>query len=136
MSPILKAVCGAAVLTMACATSPQPMQSGKGVPASEGTVKASQAENGNTALDVQVKHLAPASKLAGDATVYVVWLQPLNARPQNVGALTLNHDLEGRLETLTPHRKFKLTVTPEPSGQVAVPTHDAVFTAEVDRQER
>jgi hypothetical protein len=104
------------------------------VPASQGTVQASEAANGNTAVDVRVKHLAPASKLASDATVYVVWFQPLNAKAQNVGALSLNEDLEGRLETLTPHHRFKLLVTPEPSGLVAVPSHDAVFTAEVDRQ--
>jgi hypothetical protein len=73
--------------------------------------------------------------MASDATVYVVWVQPRNTSRQNVGALVLNDNLEGSLNTVTPHSEFTLSVTPEPSGQVEVPTHQAVFTAEVARQD-
>src|SRR5205823_6370287 len=73
-----------------CATpapAPQEMHSAAGVPASEGTVKATAGANGNTQLAVQVRHLAPPGKVAADATVYVVWIRPLDAALQNVGAL-------------------------------------------------
>lgn len=112
----------------------QTMQSANRVPASQGTVKASAADNGNTNLLVKVKHLAPPSRIESDATVYVVWIEPTNAAKQSVGALTLNNNLEGTLETVTPHRRFLVLVTPEPSGQVAQPTHQAVFTSQVDRR--
>lgn len=121
-------------LQMGCAKN-QAMISSADVPASEGTVRATAGDNGNTKLNVQVKHLAPPEKMASDATVYVVWIQAPNASKQNVGALTLNDNLEGTLETLTPHRRFEVTVTPEPSRGVAYPTHDPVFTASVDRAE-
>jgi len=113
--------------------STQDMRSGYGVPASEGTVNATEGENGNTNLEIKVKHLAQPSLVASDATVYVVWVQPRDAARQNVGALTLNDNLEGSLKTVTPHRQFTLTVTPEASGQLDQPRHQPVFTAEVDR---
>ena len=111
---------------------PQEMHSTSDASPSEGTVRVSEGDNGNTKVSVRVKHLAPPSKVAADATVYVVWIQPGEGERQNAGALTLNKDLEGSLDTLTPHRRFKLTVTPEPSGQVANPTHEPVFTYNVE----
>lgn len=114
-------------------SSSQEMRSGYGVPASEGTVSATEGDNGNTKLEIRVKHLAVPSKLASDAKIYVVWVKPLDGDSQNVGALTLNDDLEGRLDTVTPHRQFLLSVTPEPNGQVAGPTHQPVFTTNIDR---
>jgi len=115
--------------------SPQPMESASNVPASQGTVRATKGDNGNTNLAIQVKHLAPPFKLQADATVYVVWIQQPDQPRQNIGALTLNKDLEGNLKTETPFRRFSITVTPEPGGQVDQPTHEAVFTASVDRKD-
>jgi hypothetical protein len=124
------------VLPAGCAKPPpREMVSSAGVPASQGTVEATAGANGNTNLEVRVKHLAPPEKVAADATVYVVWVQPRGAAHQSVGALRLNSELEGTLATVTPHRRFLVTVTPEPSGQVAEPTHDPVFTSDVDRDE-
>ena len=111
---------------------PQEMHSGVDVPASEGTVRVSEGGNGNTKVSIRVKHLAPPSRIAADSTVYIVWIQPMEGDRQNVGALTLNKDLEGSLDTLTPHRRFKLSVTPEPSQQVAEPSHEPVFTYNVE----
>jgi len=99
----------------------------------EGTVQAKAADNGNTQLDVRVKHLSSPSKVADDASVYVVWIKPRNGEIQNVGALEVDKDLVGKLDTTTPHRAFTLTVTPEPSARMAAPTHKAVFTSEVNR---
>lgn len=114
---------------------PQPMESAAGVPASQGTVKASQGKNGNTNLSIKVKHLAPPFKVQPDATVYVVWLQQQDHPKQNIGALTLNSNLEGNLETETPFRRFSITVTPEPGGMLDHPTHEPVFTTSVDRKD-
>lgn len=124
------------VLPASCAKPPpRDMVSGEGVPASQGTVEATAGANGNTNLEIRVKHLAPPEKVAADATVYVVWIQPRGAAHQSVGALRLNSDLEGTLATVTPHRRFLVMVTPEPSGQVAEPSHEPVFTSDVDRDE-
>lgn len=99
----------------------------------EGTVQASAGDNGNTQLDVRVKHLSSPPKVEADASVYVVWIRPRNAEIQNVGALLVDDDLVGKLSTTTPHRAFTLSITPEPSARMAAPTHRAVFTSEVNR---
>jgi hypothetical protein len=111
----------------------EPMLSSASVPAAQGTVQATAGENGNTKLEVRVKHLAPATTGASDASVYVVWVKSRDGEVQNAGALVVDDDLEGKLETTTPHRAFTLTVTPEPSARVGAPTHKPVFTSEVNR---
>lgn len=123
------------VLLVAAFLTTQPMQQGRGTPASEGSTEAHADSPGNTALTIRVAHLAPPVRVAADAQVYVVWVQPMDAAPSNVGVLELAKDLTGSLTTLTPHRRFGVLVTPEPSGQVDKPTHPAVFSAQVVRTE-
>lgn len=140
MKTVMRAcLVAAAALSMSCAMTQkkmdqgQPMEVSDKAPAGEGTVKAVKGDGGNTALTVKVKHLAPASRLVDDASVYVVWVEPPNAPPQNVGVLSVNADKEGVLNTLTPHRRFKVMITPEASAQAQEPSNDEVFTSTVDR---
>ena len=117
-----------------CASAPkQAMESSVANTSGEGTVQAKAGPNDNTQIEVQVKHLSDPARVASDASVYVVWIQPRNAEIQNVGALKVDADLVGKLDTTTPHRTFTLTVTPEPSARMAAPTHPPVFTSEVNR---
>jgi hypothetical protein len=116
-------------------TRPTAMTSANDVPASEGSVKATLGDNGNTRLSIRVKHLAPAFKVQQDATVYVVWLQQPDQPIQNIGALTLSSDLVGSLDTVTPFRRFGITITPEAGQQVLQPSHPPVFTTDVNRQD-
>jgi len=111
----------------------QTMESSAANTSGQGTVEAKAGPNDNTEIEVRVKHLSDPARVASDATVYVVWIHPRNAEIQNVGALKVDADLVGKLNTSTPHRTFTLTVTPEPSARMAAPTHRAVFTAEIDR---
>ena len=119
---------------MTPSTNTRPLESSKSMPASEGTAMAAGGPNGNTALRVKVKHLAPAAKIVDGAEVYVVWVQPENGQPQNVGILTVNKNLEGSLSTITPHKRFRVLVTPESNGQVQQPNNDEVFTSDVSTQ--
>ncbi|HEY1086693.1 MAG TPA: hypothetical protein VGE37_03325 [Archangium sp.] len=112
-----------------------PMQGTSTTPAGEGTVSAMKSEDGNTALRVKVKHLAPANKVDEEANVYVVWVEPTNGTPQNVGILSVNNEREGTLNTLTPHSSFRVIITPERSGQVSEPSGDELFTSTVERRE-
>jgi hypothetical protein len=117
----------------ACGSSTsETMRPASGNIAGEGTVGAKVDDNGNTAIHVRVKHLAPPSRVAADSSVYVVWIRPGNGQLQNVGALELDDELVGELKTTSPHRSFTLTVTPEPSARMAAPTHTPVFTSDVN----
>jgi hypothetical protein len=109
-----------------------PMEASSNLPASEGVALVSEGPNGNTALRVKVKHLAHPEKVIQGAEVYVVWVTPHDGgRPQNVGVMVIDKDLEGSLNTVTPLKRFKVTVTPEPSGEVQVPTNEPVFTTDI-----
>ena len=139
MKQVMGVVVAAAMFGVGCmgmgATSAQPLQTSEDMPASEGSALASKGSNGNTALTIRVKHLAPASRIAEEAQVYVVWVEPEGGTPQNVGVLTVDRELEGTLSTLTPHRKFRVVITPEANGQVQEPSGNEVFTTQVDRSE-
>ena len=63
---------------------PQEMHSAEGVLASEGTVRISDGDNGNTKVSIRVNHLAPPFKVIADSTVYVVWIRPKEDERQNV----------------------------------------------------
>ncbi len=117
-----------------CVT-PRAMWVAAGVPACEGELEATSGPRGGTALSFTVKHLAPASRVVAEATVYVVWIKPLDGPFQNVGALWLDEDLEGRFRTMTPRRRFDVRVTPEASAQVEQPNHQPVLASSVDRDD-
>jgi hypothetical protein len=125
----------AAIATTGCglfsSSSKKPMSASAVNTSGQGTVETRLDDNGNTEVELLVKHLSAPSKVASDASIYVVWIRPHNGNAQNVGALQVNDDLVGKFNTTTPHRAFTLMVTPEPSARMSQPTHDAVFTTEV-----
>lgn len=130
-------VVAAMALSMSCAMTKNavdpgiPLQGSTTTPAGEGSVAATTNQDGNTALSVKVKHLAPASRIDENAQVYVVWVEPPNGMPQNVGALSLNDDREGTLNTLTPFKQFRVIITPEASATVQEPSGNEIFTGNV-----
>jgi hypothetical protein len=122
-----------------------PMTNSTHVPAASGEVAVSDGPNGNTRLTISVRHLAPAQRLAPDATGYVAWVIPYGStnqaesggqelragRQTNVGAIQLDSDLSGTLHTVTPLRHFDVIVTPEASLSASQPSNPPVLTARI-----
>jgi hypothetical protein len=102
-------------------------------PAATGEVVARIDPNGNTRLRIDVRHLAPPDRVAAGAVVYVVWAGELDraAGPHNLGALRVDPDLRGKLETVTPLRTFDLQITAEPAATVAAPTGPAALKVRI-----
>jgi len=94
------------------------------VPGAEGTATVSTTDDGNTKIDLVVKHLAPPENVNAGATVYVVWVtdSEYGAEPHNLGALKVDSDLNGRITAVTNMRSFELFVTAEPSQSTTMPT--------------
>ena len=116
----------------ACGAASRELVTSAAVPAAVGKVNARLGDNQNTTLEVEVKHLAPPGRVAPGAKIYVVWVRPSGEGAiQNVGALRLNEELEGKLTTVTPFREFTLWVTPETSPLVQAPTNDPVMQAQI-----
>jgi hypothetical protein len=102
--------------------------------AAKGEVKVKGEDNGNTRLSVNVEHLASPEIVAPNTTTYVVWAKPRQGgQAQNLGALTVDSDRKGSLDTVTPLKNFEVIVTPEPSASVSAPSHSPVFTGVVQR---
>jgi hypothetical protein len=122
----------AAALSLGCAgPQPVPLLNGQATPAAEGTVQAVPGPNGNTHIDVLVRHLAPPEKVAPSGKVYVVWVQAPGGPPQNIGALRLDENLTGRLSSVTPLQAFTLFVSPEQSPVETMPQGPRVLSAQV-----
>lgn len=103
------------------------------VPGAEGTVKVSTTDNGNTKIDLVVKHLAQPEQVYTDATAYVVWVQNTrtSADAQSLGALKVDSDLNGSITAVTSLRSFDLYVTAEPSPSSTAPTGKALLRTNV-----
>lgn len=111
------------------------MSSSDDTPAAQGTVKASPTKNDNTMLEVEVRHLAPPGRVAPGATTYVVWVRAAGQdTPQNLGALRVDKDLRGSLQSVTPLRSFDVFITAEPSPTTMAPTSDHLLAASIQRR--
>jgi hypothetical protein len=125
-STLALAGCGSSTQTVRMSTSPD-------IPAAQGTVKTSLTDNDNTAIEVEVRHLAPPERVAFGATTYVVWaLAPDRDTPQNLGALRVDEKLRGTLKTVTPLRRFEMFITAEQSPTAQMPTNGELFSASIE----
>src|SRR5947209_17647243 len=70
-------------------------------PAAMGKVITDNDRNGNTGVEVEVKHMAAPQSLSPAKTAYVVWVQPKGKEAEVLGFLRVNEDLEGRLRATT-----------------------------------
>ncbi|MFS8067008.1 MAG: hypothetical protein ACMG6S_11610 [Byssovorax sp.] len=116
-----------------CGAAPIQLVSSPNVPAASGEITTEEGENGNLKLGIEVKHLAAPEKIQPGATVFVVWVEAAGATPQNVGALRIDEDHTGRLDTTTPHRRFNLAITAEEEPATALPKGPRVLSAAVAR---
>ena len=112
---------------------PFALEASQAVPGAAGEVTTSTGPNGNTEVKIAVKHLAPPERVAAGATVYVVWASDVAApaTAHNLGALRVDSDLRGKLETVTPLRSFALQITPEASPTVEAPMNPPVLQVRV-----
>jgi hypothetical protein len=92
------------------------------LPAVEGRAKFSATKNDNTRITLTVKHLPHPDKLTPPANNYVVWTRATKDAPaQNMGALVVDKNLNGKLVTETALHSFELFITAEDSGQAQQP---------------
>jgi len=101
------------------------------VPAASGTVQVQAGNNGNTQLDIKVKHLALPSHLSPPAGVYIVWVQLSGEPAHKLGAIQLDGNQNGELKAITTATNADVLITPEQSVNVAAPTTPPVLHAHI-----
>ena len=117
----------------ACGGAPIKLINGPMAPAATGGVTTEESNDGNLKMKIEVKHLASPERYQPTAKVFVVWVERAGATPQNVGALKVDKDLTGRLDTLTPLHRFTLAITAEEDPATAIPKGPRVLSAAVER---
>jgi hypothetical protein len=114
-----------------------PLSVSQQMPAARGQVELKPSDGPANKLTVEVKHLAEPFRANSGASVYVVWLTPAGSEtPINVGTLSVDKDLTGRLETSTPYRSFQIMVTPEATASVTEPSNEQVMQAQIHAGQR
>lgn len=103
-------------------------------PAAEGKVVTSNDRNGNTEVDVQVKHMATPQSLTPAQQGYIVWVQPRGKQPELLGTLRVNDDLQGSLKATTPYKDFDIIVTAEDNLKPETPSGMVVLKGTVERK--
>ena len=93
------------------------------VPAAQGKVRLHRTKNGNVQIKLNVKHLAPPGRITPGANVFVVWARGLapGAEAQNLGALKVDKNLNGKITAATAMPSFDLFITCEQAQTATFP---------------
>jgi hypothetical protein len=102
-------------------------------PAAMGKVVTDTDRNGNTGVDVQVKHMAAPGSLTPAKANYIVWIQARGKDPEVLGALRVNDNLEGSLKSSTTYKDFDIFITAEDSMKPETPSSLVVLKGTVER---
>ena len=119
----LLALLVAGSMTTANAARPFPLGSSPEIPAARGEVRLQTTRNGNVQIKLRVENPAPAGRIIPGAEVFVLWARGLAAgsEAQNLGALKVDGNLNGRITAITPMPTFDLFITCEQSQTAIVP---------------
>lgn len=121
----------ALVTSIACAKRQVSLQPTPLVPAASGSLDVGKDDNGNTTVELKVKHLARPAQLTPPRNAYVVWTQRPGAPARNEGQLTVGDDLDGEFRTVTALRNFDVFITAENSPTAQQPSGPVVFRSTV-----
>ncbi|HEX2329531.1 MAG TPA: hypothetical protein VHN74_12475 [Candidatus Angelobacter sp.] len=122
------------VLALAAAAREDKLTNTGTTPAAEGKVITGNDRNGNTEVEIQVKHMAAPQSLTPPRQTYLVWVQPRGQAPELLGALRINSDLEGSLKASTTYKDFDLLITAEDQLHVDQPSSTVVLKGSVQRK--
>lgn len=102
-------------------------------PAAQGKVISDNDRNGNTNVEVQVKHMATPESLSPAKNSYVVWIQARGKDAEILGTLRVNSDLEGSLKATTPYKDFDIFITAEENPKPDIPSSLTILKGSVER---
>ncbi len=107
------------------------MVAGPSNPAARCTIHLHVGDNGNTEMDMKAESLAPPSALTPPKNAYLVWIQPPDAEPHNLGQIAPDKNEKAELKTETPNKRFKIFITAENQAQVKSPEGPTVLSGDV-----
>ena len=110
------------------------MRAGESNPAATGVIHANTDRNGNLAIEIESKHLAPPDRLSPAHSTYVVWVQPAGKPAEVLGQLRVNtDDMAASFKTSVPYHNFDIFVTAEDSPKPDAPSSTEVLRGSVQK---
>ena len=110
------------------------MRAGESNPAAMGVVHVNSDRNGNLALVLEAKHLAPPDRLSPAHSSYVVWIQPSGKPAEVLGELRVNtQDEAASFKTAVPYHNFDIFVTAEDTPKPETPSSTEVLRTSVQK---
>jgi hypothetical protein len=103
-------------------------------PAAEGKIITDNDRNGNTGIEIHVKHMATPQSLTPARQTYLVWVQPRGKDPELLGAIRVNGDLEGSLKAATTYKDFEVFITAEDNVKPDAPSSTVILKGTVERK--
>ena len=103
-------------------------------PAAEGKIITDNDRNGNTGIEIHVKHMATPQSLMPPKQNYLVWVQPRGKDPELLGALRVNNNLEGSLKAATSYKDFEVLITAEDNMKPDTPSSAVILKGTVARK--
>lgn len=102
------------------------------VPAAEGRVKYKKDNNGNYAIDVDIRNLADPRKLTPSKSTYVLWMETDQNSVKNLGQIVsssgfFSSTLKASLEAVTPFKPRGFFITAENDPAVSYPSPQVVL---------
>lgn len=122
------------VLALAAAAREDKLTNTGAAPAAEGKVITGNDRNGNTSVEIQVKHMAAPQSLTPPRSTYLVWVQPRGQAAELLGALRVNSDLEGSLKASTTYKDFDVLITAEDQVHADQPSNAVILKGTVERK--
>ena len=110
------------------------MRAGESNPAAMGVIHANTDRNGNLAIEMEAKHLAPPDRLSPPHSTYVVWIQSAGKPAEAMGELRVNKDdMAASFKTSVPYHNFDIFVTAEDSPKPDAPSGTEVLRTSVQK---
>lgn len=102
------------------------------IPAAQGVLKLKGTRNGNTQLNLSVRHLALPGRIVPGANVFVIWARGLayGTDAQNLGVLKVKNDLSARFQSVTAMQSFDFFLTCEESPTALTPSGPQLLSAQ------
>lgn len=110
-----------------------PLTAAATVPAANGEINVGKDRNGNTNLEIKVKHLAKPDRLSPPKAAYLVWLKAPGGEVTPAGQMTVNGKLEGSFKTVTPLHTFEVSITAEDETSPKNPGGTEIFHGSVQQ---
>jgi len=109
------------------------IQGGQIASGADGNITVGSFDDGNSSVEIEVSHLAPAARVKEGTTIFVVWFKPEDGQPAKAGNLAYDDDERtGTLHATSANRSFEVIITAERDESASSPSDAVVFRQAVE----